>query len=51
MSVQIQQKLQQAVLAYFTNFMSVDQEKQRLHEIFQAFDLNGDGQLDYNELV
>lgn len=31
--------------------MSFDIEKQKLQEIFQAFDKNGDGQLDYQELV
>ncbi|CDW91278.1 protein kinase domain containing protein [Stylonychia lemnae] len=48
---QIEQKLQQAVLTYFANYMNYDQEKRRLLEIFQAFDTNGDGQLDYKELL
>mmetsp|Transcript_15447 Transcript_15447/g.15046 ORF Transcript_15447/g.15046 Transcript_15447/m.15046 type:complete len:230 (-) Transcript_15447:108-797(-) len=31
--------------------MNFDTEKQRLQEIFQAFDKNGDGQLDHEELI
>jgi Ca2+-binding EF-hand superfamily protein len=31
------------VLTYFANYMNFDSEKQKLMEIFQAFDKNGDG--------
>ena len=39
------------MLSYFANYMNFDHEKQRLLDIFQAFDKNGDGQLDPEELV
>ncbi len=50
-SFKIEQKLQQAVLAYFGQQMNFDENKQRLTEIFKAFDTNGDGQLDRDELI
>jgi len=43
--------LQQAVLAYFASQLNLDEEHQRLLEIFQAFDTNHDGQLDAKELT
>lgn len=49
--INIQSKLQQAVLTYFANYMNYDDEKKRLLEIFQAFDSNNDGQLDFKELL
>lgn len=49
--INIQSKLQQAVLTYFANYMNYDEEKKRLLDIFQAFDSNNDGQLDFKELL
>ena len=41
--INIQSKLQQAVLTYFANYMNYDDQKKRLLDIFQAFDSNNDG--------
>ena len=52
--LKIEQKLQQAVLSYLANFMGSatgDQERKKLQEIFKAFDSNGDGQLEYKEML
>ena len=38
-------------MAYFANYLNVDEEKQKLLDIFKAFDKNGDGQLDFKELL
>lgn len=45
--IQISQKLQQAVLTYFVNYMYKDEDKAKLEKIFNAFDKNQDGELDF----
>ena len=50
-TIHIEQKMQQAVLSYIANYTGFgDSEHQKLMEIFKAFDLNGDGQLEYHEI-
>ena len=41
--IRVEEKLQQAVLTYIANFMHYDSEKQKMLDIFKAFDKNGDG--------
>ena len=51
--INVEQKLQQACLSYLANYMGyegVDEERQKLKEIFNAFDSNGDGHLVYEEI-
>jgi len=46
--------LQQAVLSYLANYMGMattDDERHKLMNIFKAFDTNGDGQLEYHEIL
>jgi Ca2+-binding EF-hand superfamily protein len=47
------QKLQQACLSYLANYLGyagIDEERQKLKEIFKVFDQNGDGCLAYEEI-
>lgn len=38
-------------MSYFANYLNFDYEKEKLLDIFQAFDKNHDGQIDQQELL
>ena len=38
-------------LANYMGFDGIEDERKKLMDIFKAFDINGDGQLEYNEIL
>ena len=50
-SFHVSQKLQQATLCLMVNNLISTDEQQRLERTFKALDVNGDGSLQYNELL
>lgn len=50
-SFKVRNQLQQAVIAYIANHLQSQETMNKLKEVFQQFDKNGDGVLERNELL